>query len=190
MDAVEPFVIRNYLLFFLFPAWNAIGILDWWCHRRAGIERFGLYEPALHLGLLALAGGPILLGLFFEINSPILLLMVLCLVAHEAVSYIDVAWATRVRGIPPFEQRLHDYLAALPFAALSLVIVLHWESAISLIRNPIASLVQEVHLRSPQFPTEIITAVFAIVLICNIVPFVEEFFRAVRHRRGSRLAHR
>jgi hypothetical protein len=41
-------------------------VLDWWIHRRAGIERFGIYEPFLHLALLALAGMPILLGLFLE----------------------------------------------------------------------------------------------------------------------------
>jgi hypothetical protein len=103
MDAIEPLILRNYLLFFLLAAWVVIGALDWWCHRRAGIERFGLYGAALHLALVSLAGAPILLGLFLEINAPILAVMIVCFLAHEAAGYIDVRWATHHRGIPPFE---------------------------------------------------------------------------------------
>lgn len=142
MDAIEPFIVRNYLLFFLLPAWVAVGALDWWTHRRAGIERYGLYEPMLHLVLLSLAGLPILLGLFLEINAAVLLVMILCFLAHEAFGYIDIRWASGTRGITPFEQRLHDYLAAIPFAALSLVVILHWQELASLMTAPIEALRQ------------------------------------------------
>lgn len=182
MDAVEPFIVRNYLLFFLLPAWVVIGALDWWCHRRAGIERFGPYEPLLHLVLISLAGFPILLGLFLEISAPILVVMILCLVAHEAVGCIDVRWATHRRGIPPFEQRLHDYLAAVPFAALSLVIVLHWHELVLLVSQPIEALIQPLRLRTPPLPLGIVAGILILVLVGNVLPFLEEFARALRHR--------
>lgn len=182
MDAVEPFIVRNYLLFFLLPAWVVIGALDWWCHRRAGIERFGPYEPLLHLVLISLAGFPILLGLFLEISGPILVVMILCLVAHEAVGCIDVRWATHRRGIPPFEQRLHDYLAAVPFAALSLVIVLHWHELVLLVSQPIEALIQPLRLRTPPLPLGIVAGILILVLVGNVLPFLEEFARALRHR--------
>jgi hypothetical protein len=182
MDAIEPFIVRNYLLFFLLPAWVVIGALDWWCHRRAGIERFGPYEPLLHLVLISLAGFPILLGLFLEINAPILVVMILCLLAHEAVGYVDVRWATHRRGIPPFEQRLHDYLAAVPFAALSLIIVLHWQELVLLVTQPVEALTQPIRLRTPPLPVGIVAGILLIVFVGNVLPFIEEFARALRHR--------
>jgi hypothetical protein len=94
MDAIEPFILRNYLLFFLLPVWIVAGAADWWCHRRAGIERFGVYEPLLHLTLLSLAGLPILLGLFLATNAPVLLVMIVCMLHwQELVS--DCAAAAR-----------------------------------------------------------------------------------------------
>lgn len=188
MDAIEPFIVRNYLLYFLLPAWVAVGALDWRVHRRARIERFGLYEPALHLALLGLAGGPILVGLTLEINTPVLLLMALCFLAHEAIGYVDVAWAAGTRGISAFEQRLHDYMAAIPFAALSLLTVLHWEAVAALLEDPIASLAQSLHLKSRPLPIGTTAAVLTLVLLFRIVPYLEEFVRAMRHHRVSRAA--
>jgi hypothetical protein len=182
MDAIEPFIVRNYLLFFLLPAWVVIGALDWWCHRRAGIERFGPYEPFLHLVLISLAGFPILLGLFLEIRAPVLVAMILSFLAHEVVGFIDVRWATHRRGIPPFEQRLHDYLAAVPFAALSLVVVLHWEELVLLVSQPVEALTQPLRLRTPPSPVGMVAGILVLVFVCNVLPFLEEFARALRHR--------
>jgi hypothetical protein len=182
MDAIEPFIVRNYLLFFLLPAWVIVGALDWWCHRRARIERFGPYEPGLHLVLISLAGAPILLGLFLEISAPILVVMILGFLAHEAVGYIDVRWATHHRGIPPFEQRLHDYLAAVPLAALSLVIVLHWREVALLVEQPMEALKQPIRLRTPALPLGIVAGILVLVFVGNVLPFLEEFARALRHR--------
>ena len=58
------------------------------------------YEPALHLVLISLAGAPILLGLFLEINAPFLVVMILGFLAHEAIGSIDLSWATHRRGVP------------------------------------------------------------------------------------------
>jgi hypothetical protein len=148
----------------------------------AGIERFGIYEPFLHLALLALAGVPILLGLFLEINAPVLLAMILGFLTHEAVGYIDVRWASRVRGIPPFEQRLHDYLAPVPFAALSLVIILYWQELVLLAQQPIETLRQPLRFRSPPLPPGIVGLILALVFVGNVLPFLEEFTRALRYR--------
>lgn len=182
MDAIEPFIIRNYLLFFLLPLWVVIGALDWWCHRRAGIERFGIYEPVLHLALLSLAGLPILLGLFLEINAPVLALMILCFLVHETVGYLDIRWASHARGIVPFEQRLHDYLAAMPFAALSLITVLHWQELMLLVQQPIEALSQPLRFRTPPLRTAIVGGILALIFAGNVLPYLEEFARTLRHR--------
>lgn len=185
MDAIEPFIVRNYLLYFLLPVWVVVGALDWWAHRRAGIERFGLYEPILHLVLLSLAGLPILLGLFLEINAVVLLIMLLCFLTHEAVGYLDIRWASRTRSLLPFEQRLHDYLAAIPFAALSLIIVLHWADLVELATTPVAALRQPPVLRSPPLPLGIVAVILGLVFAGNVLPYLEEFARALRYRAHS-----
>jgi hypothetical protein len=182
MDAIEPFILRHYLLFFLLPVWIATGALDWWCHRQAGIERFGLYEPLLHLTLLSLAGLPILLGLFVEINALVLLAMILCFLVHEAVGYADIRWASHQRGIRPLEQRVHDYLTAVPFAALSLVLMLHWRELLSLIQDPLGALGTPLRLRIPALAPEIVWGILGLVLVGNVIPYLEELLRAVRHR--------
>jgi hypothetical protein len=182
MDVIEPFVVRNYLLYFLLPAWIATGALDWWCHRRTGIERFGPYEPLLHLMLLSLAGLPILLGLFLQINALVLLAMILCFLAHEVVGFVDINWATSKRGIPPLEQRVHDLLTAIPFAALSLVLVLHWQELALLVTQPGEALRQPLRLRVPQLAPGIVWTILGLVVVGNLVPYMEELLRAARCR--------
>jgi hypothetical protein len=185
MDGIDAFVLRDYLLFFLLPAWNIVGAVDWWCHRRAGIERFGPFEPMLHLILLSLAGLPMLLGLFLDINALVLLLMILCFVAHEIVGSIDIAWASHGRGIGPFEQRVHDFLTAIPCTALTLVVLFQWRDLIFLVQEPVAALSQPLQLRAPPLSPAAVTVILALVLLCNIVPYVEEFARAWRYRAGT-----
>lgn len=182
MEAIEPFILRNYLLFFLLPVWIVAGALDWWCHRRAGIERFGLYEPLLHLALLSLAGLPILLGLFFQINAPVLLVVMLCFLVHEVVGTIDIRWATHRRGIRPLEQRVHDYMTAVPFAALSLVLVLHWQELVLLARQPIEALSQPLRLRDQPLAPGVVGTILCLIFVANILPYLEEVLRAWRHR--------
>ena len=185
MDAIEPFIVRNYLLFFLLPAWVVVGALDWWAHRRAGIEHVGIYEPVLHLVLVSLAGLPILLGLFLEINAIVLLTMLLCFLAHEVLGYIDTRWASGTRGILPFEQRLHDYFAAIPFAGLSLIAVMHWQDLVLLATAPLEALRQLPTLRSPPLPPGIVGGILVLVFFGNVLPYLEEFARALRHRAQS-----
>jgi hypothetical protein len=180
---IDAAILRDYLLLFLLPLWTMVGLADWACHRRAGIERFGLYEPVLHLVLIALAGAPILMGLFLDINAPVLLLMLLCFLAHEAVGYADIRWATARRGIPPLEQRLHDYLAAVPFAALGFVAVLKWRVIEGLLRDPGTALAAGLHLRPEPLPWPVVGAILALVTLLNILPYAEEFIRAARYVR-------
>jgi hypothetical protein len=182
MDAIEPFILRNYLLFFVLPLWVVAGALDWWCHRRAGIERYGLYEPLLHLTLLSLAGLPILLGLFLTFNAPVLLVMIMCFLVHETVAYLDIGWATHQRGIRPMEQRVHDYLAAVPFAALSLDVLLHWEELVLLAQQPIEALRQPLQLRTPPLAPGIVGVILGLIFVGNIIPYLEELLRAWRYR--------
>jgi hypothetical protein len=75
---------------------------------------------------------PILTALFLEINAGVILLMLVCVLLHEATAYWDVRYATSARKVAPVEQHVHSFLEILPVTGLLMVIALHWEQFISL----------------------------------------------------------
>ena len=178
--------IGQLLLYFVLPLWVLTGAADWLCHRRARIESTaGPFESMLHLLLLAEAGIPLLAGLLLEITGAVLALMIVCFVVHELTGYWDIRYATQHRGITPIEQRVHDYLAAIPFAALLLVMVAHWQSTLSLIgQAPF-----DAGLRWKPLPLPIGYVIGIIVAVClfNGLPYLEELWRGLRLRRHRRV---
>src|SRR4051794_40500348 len=113
-------LVQSYLMYVVMPLWLLAGVADWLCHRAARIEcTTGPSESVIHLLMLAEGGIAVLMGLFLEINALVLTIMVMAFIAHEATSYWDVSYATARRKVSPIEQRVHDYLAVMPFMALS-----------------------------------------------------------------------
>src|SRR3954449_4301548 len=106
MDTAD--ILRSMLMYVVLPLWLAAGFADYLCHRAARIERTsGWRESLLHLLQLAEMALPILAALFFEINTGIILLMIVCLVLHQATAMWDVRFATAVREVKPIEQHVH-----------------------------------------------------------------------------------
>ena len=63
--------IESLLYWGLIPAWGVPGLVDWWFHRRSGIERpdhGGTEESLIHSLMLAESGLPVLLALLGEVN--------------------------------------------------------------------------------------------------------------------------
>jgi hypothetical protein len=183
MDIIQ--FTQNYLLFIVMPIWLLVGLLDWWCHRTSAIETTsGVPETVLHLLMLAEAGAAVLMGLFLEINGLVLALMLAAFIAHEVTSYADLTYAAPRRNVRPFEQRVHDYLAVVPFLALSLVFVLHWDQAVAWFGIGPAKLDLSLGLKreplSPNYIIGLLTAIF----IFEVVPYVEELWRGLRARRA------
>lgn len=179
-------VTHNYLLYVVLPLWLAAGFADWLCHRRARIEATsGAKESAIHLLMLAEAGGAVLLGLFFEINALILLLMTIAFAAHEVTAHWDLRYAFAHRRVTPTEQHVHDYLGAIPFMALSFVVVLHWEQVAALLGlgTPDFSLSWK---RAP-LPLTYIATLLGVIAVIEVIPYLEELGRGLRFRsrRGT-----
>jgi hypothetical protein len=93
-------VVRNLLMYFLLPLWLAAGFADYLCHRAAHIERTsGWKESGLHLLQFAEMAIAVLAALLFEINAGVFLLMIVCLVLHEATAIWDVSYAVARRKV-------------------------------------------------------------------------------------------
>jgi hypothetical protein len=113
----------------VFPLWLAAGFGDWLCHRRSSIERTsGSRESALHLLLYSLVSLFVILLVAFEVTALTLALMLLALLAHQAVSLWDTTYSQPRRYIAPIEQQVHGFLDLLPLFAWVIVAVLEWEA--------------------------------------------------------------
>src|SRR4051794_23676788 len=99
----------------LLPIWLVFGLSDWICHRKTSIESTsGWRESGLHLLLVAEAGLAVLPPLFFEINAMVMAIAIFAYVCHEITTTIDIRYAAPKRLISATEQRVHDFLSAIP----------------------------------------------------------------------------
>ena len=123
----------DYLLYVVLPLWLLAGIADWFCHRATRIESTsGAKESLIHLLMLAEAGVAVLLGLFLEIDALVIAIMIACWLLHEVTAHWDLRYAVTRREVRPIEQHVHNYLGAIPFMALSLLILPHWPQFLAL----------------------------------------------------------
>lgn len=182
---------RAYLLYLILPLWIVAGTADWLCHRASRIEATsGPKESLIHLLLLAQAGAGLLLGVLFEINALVILLMIGCFLAHEVTNYWDLAYAIPRRRVAAIEQRVHDYLAMIPFMALSLVAVLHWPQALALVGLGEEAPRFDLAFKETPLPAAYLTALFAAVFLFDLLPFAEELWRGLKARRGRAAGRR
>lgn len=182
-------IIPGLIVWVLLPAWIILGFLDWLCHRRSRIDiHCGPWESIFHLLLLALAGAGILMGLLLELNEPILALLGLCFVLHEAVAYLDIRYAHAHRDLSPAEQRIHDFMTAVPVSALCLIVVLHWDTVTNLFLQPARILSEPIQLKSHPLPPVQVIGVLVAVLLGDVLPYFEELLRGVRALRAKSTA--
>ena len=181
--------IPQLILWLLLPAWIVLGFLDWLCHRRSEIEvHCGPWESVLHLTLLALAGIAILMGLLLELTEPVLCILALCFVLHEVTVYVDIRYAHARRDVSPAEQRVHDFMTAVPVSVLCLIAILHWDTMVSLVFQPSSIVSAPIRLKSHPLPPAQVIGILVAVLFANFLPYLEELLRGARALR-AKLGH-
>lgn len=180
-DAVHAFI-----LLVLLPLWLLTGLTDWYCHRKAKIEdTAGPRESVLHLALSGCAAAAILPALLLDIDALVLAVMLAAFVVHELVTNMDVRLALPARAFTPLEQRVHDALTAIPFAALCLVLATHVDQALAMFGLGPGRADWSLRLKDPPLPLGYILGWNAAALALNVAPFTEELLRclAARARR-------
>jgi hypothetical protein len=173
------------LLCVVIPVWIAAGLADYFCHRYSHIsETSGTRESALHLVQFALIGLPITLALFLQMNAGMFLLAAVCILAHHAVAYVDVAYANHTRVVTPAEQMVHSVLEIAPIAAFLLTGVLYWPQLLSLV-----GLGTEAARFAPELrilPSVWIAMVLGSAAFLNAIPYAEELLRCARRSHAVR----
>lgn len=178
-------ILRGMLMYFVLPLWLAAGFADYLCHRAAQIEHTsGAKESALHLLQFAEMAVPVLAALFLEITSAVIVIMIVCLILHQATAIWDVSYADATREVTPTEQHVHSVLEMLPLLGLLLVVALHWGAFAALFGagTPDFSL----RFKPEQLPVAYIATVLALVALFEVLPYLEELARTLRHARAPK----
>jgi hypothetical protein len=177
--------IWDLLVFAVLPLWLAAGFADYLCHRASDIEQAnGARESLLHWLMLGEVGVPLLAVVFFRIDALLFALMLVCWIAHELTTHIDLALAIRTRCVSAFEQQVHSFLEVLPLAALFLLAALHWDQARALFGFGPAAADLSLALKPAPPPGELL-ALFGALTLFGGIPYAEELWRGMRAgRRG------
>jgi hypothetical protein len=177
-------VLRAMLMYFVLPVWLAAGFADYLCHRATHIERTsGWRESVLHLVQFVEMGIPVLAALFLEINAGVILIMIVCLLLHEATAIWDVRYASARREITPTEQHVHSFLEMLPLIGLLLVIALYWNHFIALFG--LAPFRWELALKPEPLPWLYVTIALGAIVLFELLPYMEELVRGLRYGAHS-----
>jgi len=153
-------------------------------HTRTHIEHTaGTRESLLHLLQLGEIGLPVLLGLLFEINSGILIVMLLAFIVHEATALYDVSYALPRRQVGVLEQHVHSFMEVLPFVALLFVTILNWDQCLALFGLGGEPPRFELQLKTDPIPAGYLLMLLSSVLFFIIVPYTEELWRCMKVER-------
>jgi hypothetical protein len=172
-------LLSGFLIWVLYPLWLIAGGIDYLCHRRTHIEHTsGATESRLHVAEFAAVAAIVLPAVLMEITLALVVFMLAAVCLHAVLSFIDVEYTLGRRPIPSLEQHVHGVLNVVPFIAVALLALLHWNDLLSgtALRWKDAPLT---------LPVQIV--LLGSFLILAGTPVIEERFRTQRYAREERL---
>lgn len=174
------------LMYFILPVWLMAGCADWLCHRTSHIETTtGAKESMLHLLMFAEIGLPLLAAIFLQINAGIIALMIVAFFVHEATALWDVSYAVTARKVTPIEQHVHSFLELIPLMAILFVISLHWSQFQALFGLGPENARFHLAWKEEPLPAPYVLTIMAVILLFELLPYVEEFIRGLRANHGA-----
>jgi hypothetical protein len=168
-------LLETLLLWGIYPLWLLAGAGDYVCHRRTDIEHTsGSAESWFHLFqflalLVAIAAGALL-----ERNVVVFGVMIVAVLAHSVLAYLDVSYTDGRRRISPFEQLVHGFMDVLPLVAVAIFGVLHWQA--------IGAGLSRLSLALVPLDAGRLWLLASFTLLAG-VPILEELARTLRYRR-------
>ena len=171
-----PTAFETLYLFLLLPLWLGAGIADQVCHRTQRLEHnAGLPEALLHLLMaveIAVLAGAVLL---LQPSVGSLALLLAACVAHEATTWVDLAWAERRRRVPWYEQAVHGWQQVLPWIVFGSYLTLEEVSVTSLVGS-----VWGLRLKQPLLPLPWLLLALACAAALGLGPVLMEVWRCWR----------
>ena len=177
-------LLPEFMFWVLLPLWLVAGIADYVLHRRTEIERTsGTGESWLHVVQAAEVGIALLAGLFLEINSLVLAILIGSVIAHMLTSLWDGTYTEKRRYISPLEQHVHSHLEYIPLVAVALVALLHWDAFLGLAGVGTHERSWVLRLKETPLPAAHVAAVLVSVFVVQGALLTEEALRCWRVAR-------
>jgi hypothetical protein len=121
-------MLSAFLIWGVYPAWLLAGAVDYFGHRKTDIAHTtGATESWLHLAQFASLALALACAVLLQTNAIVFAGIVVLVLAHTVLSYIDVAYTDGRRYILPVEQMAHGFMDVLPLVATALFGILHWD---------------------------------------------------------------
>ena len=165
--------VELWLAVVAYLAWLVVGLGDFLCHWRTDLPHTsGVAESATHLLQLAVLAIAVVLGLAFEVNLIVALLLLALVLVHAAVGYWDTRVAfRRRRTLLPIEQHVHSVLDMAPMIGFAWLVISAW---------PAAADGWALQVRQPALPIAVWIAFLLPPAVLCVVPALLEF-RAARN---------
>jgi hypothetical protein len=87
------------------------------------------------------------------------------------------------REVTPTEQHVHSFLEMLPLMGLLIIVTLHWQQFLSLFGLGQETADFTLRLRQPPLPWLYVSTILSLVVLFEILPYLEELVRGIRHRK-------
>src|SRR5262249_47186792 len=129
-------------------------------------------------------GIPVFLGLYFEINTLLFIVMFVVLIFHEWVAHHDVAYAQKTRPISMLETHVHSFLEVIPFVIVAMIIFINWSNLVDFVTFHWAGHCN-LELKRQPLDVHYITGYVIFMLVADIAPYIEEFLRCWRYRKST-----
>jgi hypothetical protein len=180
--------VHHIIEWFIFPLWIAAGFADYLFHRRTHIESHsGVGESLLHHVMLVEVGLPLIMAVFFRIDAALILLFIVCFIAHEITGNFDIRYAKgHTRPVSATEEQVHGVLEIIPLTAALLVILPHFGQAMALFGAGLEHADFSVALKAPPDYRKLLF--FAILLVLFVLgPYTEETIRCLRADQRAKI---
>ncbi|BCG86528.1 hypothetical protein MesoLj113c_26380 [Mesorhizobium sp. 113-3-9] len=173
------------LMYFILPLWLIAGFADWLCHRASHIETTtGPKESLIYLLMFVEVRIPLLAGMFLDINALIISAMLVAFIVHKATAMWDASYATTARTVTPLEQHVHSFLEMIPLMGIVIVVSLHWSQFLALFGMGSEPAKFALVWKSEPLPVAYIVTMLVVILLFELLPYIEEFIRGYRANGG------
>jgi hypothetical protein len=122
--------------------------------------------------------------MFLEINALIILIMIVDLSLLAATAVWDVRYATTARTVTPNEQHVHSFLEMIPLMGVVIIVSRHWDQFLALFGAGETAKFDLVWKRQT-LPTAYILSIIGLILLFEILPYIEVFIRGLRANAGE-----
>jgi hypothetical protein len=95
-----------------------------------------------------------------------------------------VSYATTARTLTPIEQHVHSFLEMIPLMAVVIVVSRHWGQFLALFGAGSEPARFDVNWKSEPLPATYILCVMAVILLFELLPYIEELVRGLRANGG------